>query len=91
MFSQAQILVYARQILLTFGTALVTKGYLDDGTLQAIVGGIIAAAGAVWTWYANRPNGMIAKAASLPQVQAIVTDPATARDVPSAKVVPPGA
>lgn len=38
-----------RTILATFGGILVSKGVLDDGTLQAIIGGVITVGTGVWS------------------------------------------
>lgn len=82
-----QIMSFIRQILLALGGGLVTKGYIDNGTLTAIVGGLMALGTAVWGLYVRRANGLIASAATVPTVQKIVTDDKTASVVPSDKVV----
>lgn len=38
----------ARNILMGVGTVLVTQGYMDHGTLESIVGGLIAASSVIW-------------------------------------------
>jgi hypothetical protein len=43
------ILGIVRHILTTAGGVLVTKGVTDDSNAQAIVGGIIAAIGVIWS------------------------------------------
>ena len=89
--NQDQIESIVRQLLLTIGGGLVTKGYLDSGTLQLVVGAFMAVGAAGWALYTRRNKGLIASAASVPSVHTIVTDTATALAVPSDKVVSSGA
>jgi hypothetical protein len=43
------ILGIVRHVLTFGGGLLVTKGYFDDGTMQAVVGALMTIAGAVWS------------------------------------------
>lgn len=45
----AVILGILRTVLAAAGGILVTKGYLDDATLQQVVGAVIAIIAAVWS------------------------------------------
>jgi hypothetical protein len=87
--NQEQVTSIIRQLLLTIGGGLVTKGYLDDGTLQLVIGAIMAVGAAAWALYTRRNAGLIESAAGVPKVHKIVTDPTTAAAIPSAKVVGP--
>ncbi|CAN7338189.1 hypothetical protein LJR090_002569 [Bosea sp. LjRoot90] len=81
MFNNVQFWSFLRQILLTVGGGLVTKGYLDSGTLEAIVGALITIATAVYGLWLRRKAGLVASAAALPEVSKIVTTPALAAKV----------
>jgi len=52
--NSAQIAGIIRHLLTTFGGVLVTKGVTDEATLSAIVGGIVAAFGLVWSYISKR-------------------------------------
>lgn len=52
--SQDIILGLIRHGLTTLGGVLVARGYLDDGTLQAIIGALLTLGGAGWSVYAKR-------------------------------------
>lgn len=49
--NQAQVLGMMRHALTIAGGFLVAQGLLSDGALTEIVGGILAATGAVWSWW----------------------------------------
>jgi len=85
--NQEQIVSLIRQMLLTFGGALVGKGYMDDGTMTMMVGGIMALGTGAWAIYTRRRNGLIASAAALPQVSQIVTTAEIAQKIPNEAVV----
>lgn len=82
-----QVTSIVRQIMLIIGGSLVTKGVIDSGTLQTIVGAVIALASSGWAIYTRRTNGLIASAAAQPEVGKIVTTPTVADAVPNSKVV----
>jgi hypothetical protein len=45
------VLSILRHILTSAGSVLMAKGYIDDTTYQAIVGGTLAVIGLVWSYY----------------------------------------
>lgn len=47
--NQNQVLSLVRSILLGLGASLVASGKLTDGSLQEIVGGILALGSVVWS------------------------------------------
>jgi hypothetical protein len=47
--SKEQILGIARHILTFAGGFFVVKGYLDEGMLNELIGGVLALAGTVWS------------------------------------------
>lgn len=51
---QEKILGIVRHILTAAGGGLIASGTADEATVQTIVGGIIAAAGVVWSWFNKR-------------------------------------
>ena len=88
--NQEQLTSIIRQLLLTVGGGLVTKGFLDDGTLQLVVGAVMAVGAAAWAIYTRRNNGLVASAAGVPGVSSITAEPHIASAVPSEKVIPEG-
>lgn len=52
--TQDQILGLVRHILTTSGGAAVAGGVATQDQMVAIVGGIVALAGAAWSYYAKR-------------------------------------
>lgn len=46
--NQAMILSIVRSVLIAAGGIFVTKGYLDNDTLQQVVSSIVVIASAVW-------------------------------------------
>lgn len=65
-----------------------TADYLASPEALAVVGTVVGAAVAVWGIWRNRPHGIIKDAAALPQVDAVVTKPKTASEIPLSNVVP---
>lgn len=49
--NQDQVLGLMRHVLTITGGFLVAQGFLTDGALTEIVGGILAATGSVWSWW----------------------------------------
>jgi hypothetical protein len=47
--SKDQILGVVRHALTFIGGFLVVKGYLDEGLLNEVIGGVIALAGTIWS------------------------------------------
>jgi hypothetical protein len=48
-----------RAVLAALGGILVTKGYVDDATVQTIVGGVVSVAVAVWSVASNKTGKTI--------------------------------
>ncbi|WP_345820557.1 hypothetical protein ABC766_00465 [Methylobacterium fujisawaense] len=65
-----------------------TLAYLGTAEFQAVVGSILLAGAGLWGLIKNRPHGIIQSAADLPQVDAVVTKPKTASEIPLSNVVP---
>ena len=76
--NQVQIVSLVRQVLLSLSVGFVTNGVMTDAQLQAIVSGLIGIGVVLWGLYARRSAGVVASAASLPEVSQIVTTPAIA-------------
>lgn len=64
-----------------------TASYLGSPETLAVVGTIVTAGIGAWRAWTNRPHGIIQSAAALPQVDAVVTKPKTASEIPAANVV----
>lgn len=84
-----QVMSIVRQIMLVIGGSLVTKGVIDNGTLQTMVGAVIALTSSGWAIYTRRNTGLIASAAEVKSVQQITTTSPTAQALDSPKVVAP--
>lgn len=65
-----------------------TLAYLGTAEFQTVVGSILLAGAGIWGLIKNRPHGIIQSAADLPQVDAVVTKPKTASEIPLSNVVP---
>lgn len=85
MFTIEQFWSLVRTLLQTAGAALVTRGYLDDGSMQIVVGALMTLITTFYSLYIRRKAGIVATAAALPEVAKIVTTPELARkvDVPA--------
>lgn len=86
--NQEQLTSLVRQVLLAVGGGLVTKGYVDQGSWALIASGlatVIVASG--WALYTRRTAGIVASAASLPDVKAVVTTNKLAAAIPADNVV----
>lgn len=88
MLNSVQVWSLVRQILLSLGGGLVAKGYIDGGTLEAIVGALVTLATAGYGLWVRRKTALIAQVDKLPEVKKIVTTPAMADKVDSSTVVP---
>lgn len=64
-----------------------TADYLAGPEALAVVGTVIGAGVAVWGVWRNRPHAIIKDAAALPQVNAVITKPKTAEEIPADNVV----
>jgi hypothetical protein len=74
----SQISAAIRNLLIFAGGTLVSTGYVDNATLVSVVGGIVSLGGAAWSAWGHKTTNVIAAAASLPEVQKIVTTAAIA-------------
>lgn len=70
-----------RTILQMLGAALVTRGYVDEASLQVLLGAVMAIVTTVYSLYIRRKAGLVAAAAALPEVARIVTTPSLAAKV----------
>lgn len=61
-----------RTLLQVGGTVLVTKGYLDAGTVQAVIGALMVILPTIYGLYVRRPAGLVESAAALPDVKQVV-------------------
>lgn len=62
---QDTIMALVRHALTVGGGALVTGGYINDGQLQTVIGGVIVVAGVVWSLIQKRQQkAAVAAAAS---------------------------
>lgn len=64
-----------------------TQDYLAGPETLAFIGVVSGFALAAYGWYANRPHAQIQNAAALPQVDAVITKPKTAEEIPADNVV----
>lgn len=81
MFTMEQFWSLVRTLLQTAGAALVTRGYLDDGSMQIVVGALMTLITTGYSLWLRRKAGIVATAAALPEVAQIVTTPEIARKV----------
>ncbi|NBW15008.1 MAG: hypothetical protein EBR82_44105 [Caulobacteraceae bacterium] len=56
MFPTAFVFSMARQLLTMGGTYLVAKGFADNGTAEALVGGVLAAGSVFWSYWHHTPD-----------------------------------
>lgn len=90
-----QTLSAIRWVLTLLAGVLASRGVISSETQAYLAGpetlAFIAAAGAAatlaWGLWSNRPHGIIQNAAALPQVDAVITKPKTANEIPEANVV----
>jgi hypothetical protein len=54
--NQDQLLGILRHVLTTVAGMAVAKGYTDDSTATAIVGGIVAFVGVVWSYKSKKKS-----------------------------------
>ena len=57
--SQEQVLGIVRHLLTTVGGIIVSKGITDEGTMTAIVGGLVAVVGVVWSIWSNKQSQIV--------------------------------
>lgn len=75
-----------RTILQMLGAALVTRGYLDEGSLQVLLGAVMAIVTTLYSLWIRRKAGLVATAAALPEVARIVATPEIVAKVASSAV-----
>jgi hypothetical protein len=73
-----QVTAVIRNVLIFAGGIAVSKGWLDNTTMVAVVGGVISIGGAAWSAFGHTKPSIIAAAAALPEVQKVVTTTAIA-------------
>lgn len=86
MFTMEQFWSLVRTLLQTAGAALVTRGYLDDGSMQVVVGALMTLITTGYSLWIRRKAGLVATAAALPEVKQIVATPEIAVKVDSPTV-----
>lgn len=86
MFTMEQFWSLVRTLLQTAGAALVTRGYLDDGSLQVVIGALMTLITTTYSLWIRRKAGLVATAAALPEVKQIVATPEIAVKVDSPTV-----
>jgi len=64
--NQNQIMSLLRSVLLAAGAGLVASGKISDGSLQEIIGGILALASVVWSQYHHATYASPAATAPVP-------------------------
>lgn len=90
MFTTEQFWSLVRTLLQTAGAALVTRGYLDDGSMQIVVGALMTLITTGYSLYIRRKAGLVASAAALPEVATIVTTPEIKAKVDDPSVITRG-
>ncbi len=58
-----------RAVLAAVGGFVLAKGWLPADTWNWIVGGVVVAAPAVWSWFSNRPSTHAALTQAMPGVE----------------------
>lgn len=53
---QAKLAGQARHALTAVGGFLVASGYVDESTMQEIIGGVMALTGVIWSWVSPAKN-----------------------------------
>lgn len=86
--NKEQVLSLVRTILQVGGGMLVTRGVMDDATMQAAIGAILTIGVTVWGVYARRNAGLVESAAAVSGVKKIVAEPDLANATPAKNVVP---
>lgn len=85
--NQEQILSLVQTILQVGGGMLVTRGVMDDATMQAAIGALLTIGVTAWGLYTRRNNGLVESAAAVPGVNLIRAEPGIANAVPAKNVV----
>lgn len=50
-----QVAGFIRHVLTFGGGFVIAKGWIDEATLTAIIGGVVTIAGAVWSYWIKKP------------------------------------
>lgn len=90
MFTMEQFWSLVRTLLQSAGAALVTKGLIDAGSAEIIVGLLMNVITTLYSLYTRRKAGLVAAAAALPEVAQIVTTPEIKAKVPDPAVTTRG-
>jgi len=61
--------------------------WFDSATWTSILMGVVGLAATIWGAVSTRNKGIITQAAALPEVNKVLTDPATAAAIPANNVV----
>ena len=86
MFTTEQFWSLVRTLLQMLGAGLVTRGYLDEGSLQVLLGAVMAIVTTLYSLWIRRKAGLVATAAALPEVARIVATPEIVAKVASSAV-----
>lgn len=86
MFTIEQFWSLVRTLLQSAGAALVTKGLIDAGSAEIIVGLVMNVATTLYSLYIRSNAGLVASAAALPEVREIRTTPEIAAALPDPTV-----
>ena len=89
MFNEDQVMSLVRSLVAIGSGWLVGHGYQTESDAALYGGVVMSFAPIVWGMYAKRDAGLIASAASVPDVEQIVTTQKKADASPSDKVVGP--
>ena len=54
--NQDQVLSIVRHVLTGVGSILVTKGLTDQAGLEAIIGGLVAVTGLLWSFFTHKSD-----------------------------------
>ncbi len=90
MFTMEQFWSLVRTLLQSAGAALVTKGLIDAGSVEIVVGLLMNILTTGYSLYIRRKAGLVATAAALPEVKQIVASPEIARQVADPSTVRAG-
>jgi flagellar motor component MotA len=85
MINQAMILSLVRQVLFVMGGVLVSRGYVDEETLNEVIGAIIIIGSSAWALWTRTRTGQIVNTAAVldKDEQIVLRDPNEARTMPS--------
>ncbi|RVU21772.1 hypothetical protein [Methylobacterium oryzihabitans] len=84
--NREQALSFLRTVLQVGGGIAVGRGWIGADEMTALAGAVLTLAATAWSLYARRDAGLVAAAATVPEVHRIVAAPRLADAVPSGKV-----